>query len=736
MKILALRLADGSVELLEAPPPALPPGCVRVQTLHSAISPGTEGGKVAAGKQSLLGKARARPEQARAVIDMARSLGLRETLRKVRAKLQGAQPLGYSLAGVVVEVAPDVAGLRAGDLVACAGGGFANHADEVVVPVNLTAPVPAGVGSDAAAMATLGAIALQGIRLAAPTLGERALVIGLGLIGQLAGQLLRASGCRVVGADVAAEAVRLAVDSGSVDAAVRLGEDPVEEAVREFTGGHGADLVLICAATASSEPVALAGRVSRQRGRVVVVGAVGMDLPREDYYRKELAFSVSCSYGPGRYDPLYEEHGLDYPYGLVRWTERRNLEAFLDLAAAGRIDPLRLVTHRFPFAEAPRAYEMIAARSEPYAAVLLEYPAGAPADLDARRAGPGGTVELAGAAPPTGDRLGVGCLGAGSYAQAFLLPHFRGHAGVRLTAVSTRGGLTARDAGDRYGFARAVDSVEAVVEDPETAAVVIATRHDRHGPGVLAALRAGRHVFVEKPLCLTEPELERICALARELSAGAGLPVVQTGFNRRFSPAAALVARHFGREPGPLVMTYRVNAGEIPPDHWIQDPEVGGGRIVGEACHFIDLMQFLCGADPIEVHAVRIGGDDPALLPQDNVLITLRFADGSIGSVAYVARGGKAMAKERLEILGAGRGAVLDNFTAVELYDHRRRRRRRAGGKGQAEEVAAFVEAVRRGEPAIPLQSQVATTLATLRALDSLRSGRPEPVDAAGLLGG
>lgn len=723
MKILALKFTDGSVSLVDAPAPLLAPGCVRVRTLCSAVSPGTEGNKIVTGKKSLLGKAKARPDQVRMVLDMARTVGVKSTLQKVRSKLEGAQGLGYSSAGEVIEVGEGVEALKVGDMVACAGG-YANHADEIVVPVNLTAKVPDGVNAEAAAMTTLASIAMQGVRLAEPTLGEKALVIGLGVVGLMAGQLLKANGCRVFGADIAPAALELATRTGSADEVGLLGGDSVEAQLDAFSRGRGVDMVLICAATGSDEPVTMAGRVARQRGRVVVVGAVGMDLPREDYYRKEISFQVSCSYGPGRYDPTYEEGGVDYPHGFVRWTEGRNMEAVLDLVAAGRFDPVALVTHRFAFAEAPAAYELLAARDETYAGILLEYP---------DRPTLSRTIELGGAAAKGAGDLGVGCIGAGSYAQAFLLPHFAGASGVVLRSIFTRTGLSAVDAGKRLGFAQAVDSEVAVLDDTGTDAVVLATRHDQHGPGVLAALERGKHVFVEKPLCLNLAELGEVARKAAALEADGRLPVVQTGFNRRFSPAAAEVCKHLGRDPGPLAMMYRVSAGVIPRDHWIQDPVAGGGRIVGEVCHFIDLMQFVCGADPVAVHATCVGADDPAQSPHDTVLITLAFADGSIGTVGYFAHGAKGLPKEWFEVSAGGRTAVIDNYNAVTLFGERGRTRRRCPGKGQEQEVAAFLAGIREGRQPIALRSQLATTLATFKALESLRSGRSETIDLSEL---
>lgn len=714
MKILAQTMKDGAVRVVETPPPLLASGCVRVRTIMSAISPGTEGNKIVTGRMSLIGKARAKPEQVRQVLDMVGQLGLQATYQKVRDKLDGAQPLGYSLAGRVIGKAEDVEEFAVGDLVACAGGGYANHADEVVVPRNLVAKVPPGVGLDKAALTTLAAIALQGVRLARPTLGENALVVGLGPIGLMACQLLKANGCRVVAADISPGAVALAEAEARVDAGVILGAGSPDERIMEFSRGQGVDLVLICAATASSEPVELAGRVTRQRGRVVVVGAVGMDLPRTGYYEKELEFRVSCSYGPGRYDPSYEEAGIDYPYGFVRWTEGRNMEAVLDLMASGAFDPLPFVTHRFPFEEAPQAYGMIADRSEPYCGILLEY-----AQTQASR---DGAVDLPGHAVK-GD-LRIGFVGAGSFAQSFLLPPLKAEKGVAFSSIFTRTGLTSADVGGRYGFRRAVASEEDVIADESTDAVVIVTRHDQHGPLVRRALEAGKHVFVEKPLALNDEELDAIEAAA----SGGG--ILLTGFNRRFSAAAARVKAHFGADPGPLTMMYRIAAGRIPKDHWIQDPVAGGGRIVGEICHFIDLMQFLCGGDPVSVTAHAVETRNAAVTAADNLVIGLGFSDGSVGTIGYFAEGARNVPKEVLEVHGAGRTAVLENFSAVRLYGGRIKVHRRCAGKGHAEEMGAFVRGLREGRSPISLASQLATTRATFRILDCLVDGRAHTVGA------
>jgi polar amino acid transport system substrate-binding protein len=632
----------------------------------------------------------------------------------------------------VVELGEGVDKVEIGDLVACAGGGYANHADEVVVPANLVARVPEGVTAEAAAMTTLGAIALQGIRLAQPTLGETAVVSGLGVVGLMACQLLKANGCRVFGIDVDPSAIDRARQLAALDAVAQLNVDPTEGQVQEFSRGLGADLVIICAGTKSSEPVELAGKLVRKRGRVVVVGAVGMDIPREDYYRKEIRFAVSCSYGPGRYDPNYEELGQDYPPGFVRWTEGRNMEAVLDLMAAGKFEPLGLVTHRIPFEDAPSAYEMIAEGSDPYCGLLLTYPDAAIT--------PQSKISLVHSRTRDGNKIGVGFVGAGSFAQTFLLPPLRSHKRVQLTGIATRSGLGAADVGKRFGFSTAVSSPEDIFKDDGTDAVVIATRHDQHGPGTIAALDAGKHVFVEKPLCLSEEELEQIAIKAGELSASNSMPVLQVGYNRRFSQAAQIAKTHFGRPShashagGPLCMFYRVNAGHIPRDHWTQDPIEGGGRILGEVCHFVDLMQFMSGSDPVLVSAMCVDTNNTNVVHEDNVVINLRFADGSVGSIGYFGEGSKTMPKEQLEIVGLGRSATIVNFQKVILYSERRKAEKRCSGKGHSEEINAFLQGVENGNLPIPMESLLATSLTTFAIRRSLTSGRAETIATSKLL--
>lgn len=711
MKILGQKLKDGSVTIFEVPNPVLPPGFVRVRTLFSAISPGTEGGKVITGKMSLLGKAKAKPEQAKQAIGLVKSLGLKNTILKVKSKLEGAQPLGYSLCGEITEISGNVGDLKVGDVVACAGGGYANHADEAVIPANLAVKLPEGVDPKSAGYTTIASIALQGVRLAEPTLGESAVVVGLGIIGQLAAQILKANGCRVFGTDLDEKQVELALKTGSIDAGAVTGRDSVAALVSDFTRGRGADMTIICAGTSSNQPVEFAGEVTRKKGRVIVVGAVGMDLPRDSYFKKELSFAVSCSYGPGRYDPTYEESGIDYPYPYVRWTEGRNMEAVLDLMENGSLDPLKPTTHTIPLEDSPKAYEIIASKSEPFCGILIEYP-------DQKRV-PKTSVDLKAATVPiSSEKIGIGMVGPGSFAQTFLLPPLKKDRRVYFSSVCTKSGLTASDTGNRMGFRKAVGSIDEMLKDEDTHAVVVATRHNTHADAVLKAIKAGKPVFVEKPLCLTKDELKQITENQREKKT-----LVQVGFNRRFSGAAKAAKAFIGENHLPLTMFYRISAGHIPREHWTQTEE-GGGRIIGEVCHFIDLLQFFADSNPVSVFAYCINTDDESLVKQDNIVISIKFEDGSVGSIGYFAEGGKSMPKERCEIIGGGRSAVIDNFNRVEMYDKSKKRVKKFSGKGHSEEMVEFVSALKTGTPAISMDSQIATTFASFAALESLETGK------------
>jgi predicted dehydrogenase/threonine dehydrogenase-like Zn-dependent dehydrogenase len=713
VKQILQNLKTGAVSVTDVPAPVVRPGFVLVRTSASLISAGTERMTVETGQKSLMGRAFEQPALVKQVIQKARTEGVLNTIDAVRSKLESLVALGYSAAGTVMEAGAGVTEFRQGDRVACAGVGYASHAEVLAVPKNLCVRVPAPVSFDAAAFGTLGAIALQGVRLTEPTLGEAVVVIGLGLIGQLAVQLLKANGCRVFGVDLDPTKIELARRFGA-DAGCAP-DDEAQRQVREWSRGRGADAVLITAATSSNQPVELAGEISRPKGRVVVVGAVGLNIPRKPYYDRELTFRISMSYGPGRYDPEYEERGHDYPVGYVRWTEGRNIEAFLDLLADGRVDVEPLITHRFKLAESERAYELITG-DEPYLGVVLQY------DTE-RELEPRIPLAAKTSAPAAAVRLGL--IGAGGYAKAMLLPNFKA-AGAEFQSIATASGVTARAVGEQQGFRSCVSSAEEVIDDENTNLIVIATRHDVHAKLAQKSLERGRHVFVEKPLALNTEELGGVIAAA-EQSAGH----LMVGFNRRFSPLATQARGWFADRATPLSINYRVSAGRVPRGHWAHDPKEGGGRIIGEVCHFIDLIHFITGSLTTRVYAEAISSSNQDVVNEDSVLITLRLADGSNGSIAYLAEGDRALPKERIEIFGGGKSFVIDDFRSAGAWQNGRETtiKLRGQDKGQKDEVRAVCAVVREGGPApIALDDLATTTRATFRVLESLRTGLPVEV--------
>ena len=716
MKQVIQDLRTHELKVAEVPPPVAQKGRVLVRTAASLISAGTERMTVEMGQRSLLGKARERPDLVKQVIEKAQTEGVLNTLKAVRAKLDSVTALGYSASGTVIGVGDDVTEFRVGDRVACAGAGYASHAEVLSVPKNLCVRLPENVDFESGAFGTLGAIALQGLRLASPTLGEACVVIGLGLVGQLTVQLLKANGCRVFGIDLDEQKIELSKQLGADDGCAP--DDDAQRRVFAWSRGRGADAILITAATSSNQPVELAGEISRHKGRVVAVGLVGLAIPRDLYYHKELALNISMSYGPGRYDPEYEERGHDYPFAYVRWTEGRNLEAFLDLVSERRVNVKKLVTHRFRIEEAERAYQLITGEvKETYLGILLRY------DTDRELEKRISLAERKTTAPEKGVRVGM--IGAGSYARKFLLPNFKA-AGAQFQAIATASGISAREVGDKYGFRYCVSGADEVIDDEEVNLIVIATRHDTHAELARRALESGRHVFVEKPLALNEEELESVLDAAAKSDRH-----LMVGFNRRFSPSAIAAKEFFKDARGPLSINYRVNAGRIPKQHWIQDPREGGGRIIGEVCHFVDLMQFLTGAPTTRVFAEAIASRNQEVISEDSVVITLRFADGSNGSIAYLAEGDKAFAKERVEIFGAGRTFVLDDFRSATSHSDGKEKhlRQRGQDKGQANEVREVCRAVLQGGPApIALEDLAATTRATFRIIESLRTGLPVEV--------
>lgn len=698
----------------EVPVPALQKGRVLVRTVASLISAGTERAAVELVSKGLVQEARQRPDLVKAVVAKVKNEGILNTFASVRDKMAASQALGYSAAGIVAAVAGDVTEFQVGDRVACAGVGFASHAEVLSVPKNLCVHLPEGVSFESGAYGTLGAIALQGVRLAEPTLGESVVVIGLGLVGQLTVQLLKANGCRVFGLDLDQSRVSLALEMGA-DRAVVSNEAATKE-IETWTRGHGADAVLITAATDSNEPVELAARVSRLKGRVIVVGMTGMNIPRQPFFSRELKLIISMSYGPGRYDPDYEERGVDYPLPYVRWTEKRNIESFLQLVGDKRVNVDRLTTHRFPIVEADRAYQLISGDlQEPYLGVVLKYD---PEAEVVRK------VSLGGVSPvrKAEKSIVLGVIGAGGYVPAMLLPHFKTE-GVEFRSIATASGISAHDVGKRFGFAYAVSSADEVLDEASVNLVVIGTRHDLHAELARKTLERDKHVFVEKPLALNDDELDLVlCA------AGNSKGKLMVGFNRRFSPLAQKAKEFFAGRDTPLSILYRVNAGRIPKEHWTQNAQEGGGRIVGEVCHFIDVMQYLTGAPPVSVFAESVSARSSKIVDADSVFITLRFADGSNGAVAYVSEGDKGLAKEHVEVFGAGRVLVLDDFRRATLYKDGREEQvtLKAQDKGQQSQVRAVCASVLAGDAApISLEELAATSRATFRVLDSLRERQP-----------
>ena len=723
MKQILQNMHSGETVVAEVPVPTPQTGEALVRTAASLVSAGTERMVVEFAEKSLLGKVRSRPDLAHQVMDKARREGLLTTLEAAFGRLDQPMPLGYSSAGTIVALGEGVQGLQVGQRVACAGGNYAVHAEYACVPRNLLAPLPEAVDFESAAFATLGAIALHGFRLAEVQLGERVAVIGLGLLGLLMVEIARAAGCQVLGIDLQAERVALAQRLG----AQAVQNDQAVEAAASFSHGRGCDALLICADTSSDEPVTLAGTIARDRARVVAVGAVGLHIPRKVYYEKELTFLNSRSYGPGRYDPAYEESGRDYPVGYVRWTEGRNLEAIIDLLASGRMDVQPLISHRFPIEQAPEAYQLITGkRQEPFLGVLLTYP-GDTALEASQVASSAGMVAAPRPPAATGSKrqagpVRLGVLGAGNFATAVMLPAIRQTSQVELVGIASASGTSAQHAASRFGFHYAASDENRIIQDEQVEAVAILTRHHLHASQVLAALRAGKHVFCEKPLAIRAAELDEIQAALED---GPGRDRILTvGFNRRFAPLAVRMRSFLAGRSEPLAAYYRVNAGYLPLNHWTQDPEQGGGRIIGEGCHFIDFLTFLVGASPVEV-VVR-GLPDGGRYREDNLLLSFTFPDGSVGAVSYLANGDKAFPKERVEAFSGGRVAVLDDYRSLELVANGKRqveRSRLRQDKGHQAEWQAFASAVQSGgPPPIPYDQLFGVMRLTFASVEALRT--------------
>ena len=724
MKQLLQNINNGETVIVDVPIPQVQAGMALVHTRASLVSVGTERMLVEFGGKSLLGKALSRPDLVKQMADKARREGVLSTVEAAFNRLDQPMPLGYSSSGVIELIGEGLQGFKVGDRVACAGGGYAVHAEYALVPHNLLALLPEQVDFDSGAFTTLGAIALHGFRLSKAQLGETVGVIGLGLLGLLAVEIASAAGCQVFGVDLDETRVKLA---SQMSATAVLRPQAVEAALA-FSHGRGLDNILICADTPTADPVELAGEIARDRGHVVAIGAVGLTLPRKIYYQKELSFINSRSYGPGRYDPAYEEAGQDYPIGYIRWSEGRNMEAFVDLLAKGQVDVKALITHRFPIENAPEAYDLITGKTNhSFLGVLLTYPEATSSKVKLQVANePVKKTSL----PISGvNSVRLGVLGAGNFANAIMLPALKKIPSIELVSITSGSGFHADFASKKYGFKYTATSENEILQDPQVNTISILTRHHLHAEQVVRALQAGKHVFCEKPLATTPEQLAQI---KQQLLTTENSPLLMVGFNRRFAPMSRRLYEFIEARQEPLIATYRINAGSIPLTHWTQDPVQGGGRIIGEGCHFVDFLTFLVGAAPVSVTAQSL--PDDSRYREDNVVMTFTFPDGSVGSVIYLANGDKAFPKERVEVYVGGRVAVLDDFRTLELVSQGKRRvihSRLRQDKGHRAEWEAFSQAmIAGGPPPIPYEHLFGVTEATFAALDAIRSRQPVFLEA------
>ncbi|HQW22925.1 MAG TPA: bi-domain-containing oxidoreductase [Bacteroidia bacterium] len=704
MEQLVQSLKDGAMQLLQVPFPALQPGCILVRNHFSVISAGTEGKSVKDARLGYVAKARARKEEVGKVMKSVQNFGLIPTYKMVMNKLESPSPLGYCCAGEVIAVASDVKDFRIGDFVAC-GGNTAVHAEVVAVPVNLCVKISNDVNIRDAAFATLGAIAMQGIRQADLRLGENAVVIGLGLIGQLTIQMLNAAGIRTIGIDIDERMVQLASANGC-ELSINRRSETLENDVLDFTAGHGTDAVIITAGTDSTDPVDLAGALSRKKGKVVIVGAVPTGFKRANYFKKELELKMSSSYGPGRYDREYEEEGIDYPYAYVRWTENRNMEAFVELLRKGKLNIAGLITHEYPFSKAEDAYKVIVEKTEPFTGMVLKY------DVKKELVS---NVKLAERKYSKSQPV-IGLIGAGSFAQNYLLPALKDKA--QLAIVATARPNNARYIADKYSFAACTGNASEVFSDKDVNTVFIATRHDTHAEYVMEALKSNKNIFVEKPLCLTENDLHQIKAIYDTKSVQ-----LMLGFNRRFSPYTETLRSFISQSEklssaSPIAINYRINAGVVAADHWVHDPKVGGGRILGEVCHFIDLCTFITGSKVAGVSANSMNTADGKT---DTLNVNLSFANGSIANISYFSNGQKELPKERLEVFAGGVVAIIDDFKSVVTYGKTVSEKSGKQDKGHAKEVELFMNSIREGKNApIPFDEIYHSMLVTFKVLESI----------------
>ncbi len=710
---------NGEFNLEDVPAPVLKSGGILVYNRFSLISAGTERATIEISKKNILSKAKERPEELHKVINAVKKHGLITTYKTVKDRLDSPLPMGYSCAGIIKDIAPDISEFHLGDKVACAGLGYASHAEIVFIPKNLCVKVPENVSLEEASFVTVGAIALQGVRQSQAQLGENIAVIGLGLVGLLTVQILKAMSCNVLGIDIDPEKIKIAGELGA-DLLAQRGKDDIENIALDFTKGHGFDAVIITAATSSNDPIELAGKISRDKGKVIVVGNVSMEVPRKTFYEKELDIRLSRSYGPGRYDPLYEEKGIDYPIGYVRWTENRNMQAFLNLISTGNLYVKKLITHKFSINDAEKAYDVILGKTnESYIGVLLEY--NSEFNSNSRVILPAPKSIKKNFIPANNIKLGF--IGAGKHARTFLLPNIKDNKSITLTGVATASGINAKHIAKKFGFRFCTTDYNEILNDPEITAVVIATRHNLHARVAIEAMKKNKVVFMEKPLAINRIELDEIISSWKDNNGR-----IMVGFNRRFSPFTQKIKEFFYKRSQPIVINYRINAGSIQKDHWIQDSIEGGGRIIGEVCHFVDFLQFVIGSYPICIYAESISANSQTVIDNDNISITIKFEDGSLGNILYLANGDTSFSKERIEIFGNNSVAILDDFKKLQLVKDGKTttKSKFTQDKGFKNELLIFLDSIKNAkEMPIPFKDSVVATLITFMIEESLMKNIP-----------
>jgi len=714
MKQIVQNYKTGQILLEEIPIPLLQGSGVIVRNYFSLISAGTEKTKIDMLKKNIISKAKSRPDLVKKVLDSVKNDGLINAAKAVYKKLDEFVPIGYSSCGKVENVSYDIKEIRIGDFIACAGGGYANHAEYIYVPKNLICKIPEGVDLIDASFTGVGSIAMQGVRLLSRQIGEKVLVIGLGLVGQLVVQILNASGISTFGIDVEKNKVEKGMQNGLNMGSLTNSAD-LDEKIKYYTKGKYFDGVIVSASTSSSSPVKLAGKYCREKGKVVVIGLVNMDIPREDYYNKEIDIVISRSYGPGRYDKFYEEKGIDYPYGYVRWTENRNMESFIYLIANKKINIKNLVSKIYDLSDYKKAYEELSnnkIKSDSYG-IVFKYNVAQDRDLNRSK------IRIN--KNKISDRqVNVSFIGAGSYAQKYLIPTFANNKDVNTYSIYSATGLSAKNIGKRYGFEYILNNVDDVFSDSKTNLIVISTRHDTHSKYIISALNNNKNVFSEKPLCINKEELEDIKKAYNKSSS-----ILMVGFNRRFSTLIKRVKEIFNDRNYPLLINYRINAGEVDESHWMQDMDIGGGRIVGELCHFIDLVYFIINKKATVLYTSGINNNKEISLI-DNVVVNMEFSDDSIASISYISTGSKLLFKEYIEVYGGGITVAIKDFKRIEIYgkNNIKKIKLRSQDKGQLYEINEFIDSlVKKGESPIPFNQIYNSTSNTLSVIDSLKTG-------------